>query len=281
MRVRSTDGVELRVHDLGGDGPDLLLAHGTGLHGLIWAPLAGSLPGFHLWSFDVRAHGDSTAPVGRALEWDGFADDVLAVVDAIGADRPFGVGHSMGAAALLRAEQLRPGTFRSLYCYEPVVVPGPPTRPAPVSNPMADAALRRRATFADHDEARRNYGAKPPLAGLHPESLEAYVTHGLALGADGAVTLKCRPEDEAEVFRLGAESDAWAHLGEVRCPVTLGVGDQTWPPASFVPAIAAALPDARVVSSPSLSHFGPFEDPAAFAASVGRAFAADDPAALS
>src|SRR4051794_16291876 len=169
MRGRSTDGGELRVHDLGGDGPDLLPAPGPGPHGLIWAPLAGSLTGFHLWSLDVRAHGDSTGPVGRALEWDGFADDVLAVVDAIGADRPFGVGHSMGGAALLRAEQLRPGTFRSLYCYEPVVVPAPPSGRAPAGNPMADAALRRRTTFADHDEARRNYRAKLPFASLHPD----------------------------------------------------------------------------------------------------------------
>ena len=280
MRVPSTDGVELEVHDLGGHGPDVLLTHGTGLHGMIWAPLVRHLPGFHLWAFDSRAHGDSTPPVDRPLDWDGFAEDVLAVVDALGLDRPFGAGHSKGATALLRAEQLRPGTFRALCCYEPVVVPVTTPLSTTGPNPMADAALRRRASFADHDEALRNYGAKEPLSRLHPDSLEAYVRHGLGVEADGSVTLKCRPEHEAEVFRLGGRSPAYAHLGEVRCPVTLAVGDQALPPASFVPAIAAALPDARVVSSPELSHFGPFEDPAGFARTVAAAFA-DDPAALS
>ena len=88
MRVSSTDGVELEVHDLGGDGPDLLLVHATGFHGRVWEPLAAHLDGFHRWSVDMRAHGDSTAPDDRPLEWDGFADDVLAVVDALGLDRP-------------------------------------------------------------------------------------------------------------------------------------------------------------------------------------------------
>jgi len=50
MRASSTDGVELEVHDLGGDGPDLLLVHATGFHGRVWEPLAGHLNGFHRWS---------------------------------------------------------------------------------------------------------------------------------------------------------------------------------------------------------------------------------------
>ena len=62
MRVPSTNGVEIKVHDLGGEGPPLVLAHATGFHGRVWEPLAAHLTGFHLWSIDMRAHGDSTAP---------------------------------------------------------------------------------------------------------------------------------------------------------------------------------------------------------------------------
>ena len=113
MRVRSSDGVHLKVHDLGGDGPPLLFAHATGFHGRVWEPLASHLPQFSKWSLDMRAHGDSTVPADRPLEWEGFADDVLAVIDALGLESPYGVGHSKGGAAMLRAEQRRPGTSTS------------------------------------------------------------------------------------------------------------------------------------------------------------------------
>ena len=80
------------------------------------------------------------------MEWDGFADDVLAVVDAWGVDDLVAVGHSKGGAALLLAEQRRPGTFAALFCYEPVVssAPGSACSPTTEDNPLAQGALRRR-----------------------------------------------------------------------------------------------------------------------------------------
>ena len=41
--VSSRDGVKVAVHDFGGDGPDLLLAHATGLHGRVWDPVVAHL----------------------------------------------------------------------------------------------------------------------------------------------------------------------------------------------------------------------------------------------
>lgn len=281
MRVRSTDGVELEVHDLGGDGPDLLLTHGTGLHGLVWEPFAHHLTGFHVWSLDARAHGDSTAPVGRPLEWDGFADDVLAVVDGLALDRPFGVGHSKGSTALLLAEERRPGTFRALYCYEPALapfdVPEGADRPP---NPMAESARRRRATFPSHRDAYENFAGKAPFSTLHPDALRAYVDHGLAPTADGTVALKCSPETEAEIYDRGTGHRAFHDLHLIPCPVTIALGDEELIPAAFGRAVAAAIADARVASFPDLGHFGPLQDPEAVARSVVEALT-PGPTALS
>ena len=47
----------------------------------------------------------------RAYEWDGFADDVLAVVDEIHPTPRLAAGHSLGGASILKAELARPGTF--------------------------------------------------------------------------------------------------------------------------------------------------------------------------
>jgi pimeloyl-ACP methyl ester carboxylesterase len=275
MRVDSTDGVELEVHDLGGDGPPLLLVHATGFHGLVWEPLASHLTGYRRWSIDMRAHGDSTAPLGRSLEWDGFADDVLAVVDALGLERPFAVGHSKGGAALLLAEQRRPGTFGSLYCWEPVVMPPEIAIGYQPDNPLSNGARRRRPTFASHDEAFENYAAKPPFSRLDAAALRAYVDHGFAMNDDGTVTLKCRPENEADVYAHGTAHQAFRSLDLVRCPVTIAVGVEDTVPAIFGRPISAALPAGHIESHPELGHFGPLENPQIVAASIRAAFALD------
>jgi pimeloyl-ACP methyl ester carboxylesterase len=272
MRVPSSDGVELTVHDLGGDGPPLLLAHATGFHGRVWEPLAAQLSGFHRWSVDLRAHGDSDAPDDRPLEWYGFADDILSVIDALQLERPFGVGHSKGAASLLLAEQARPGTFRALYLFEPVVVPSDFVTDRNPDNPLSNGARRRRDTFDSFDAAVDNYASKPPFNSLHPEVLRVYVDHGFAQNADGTVSLKCLPENEAEVYAHGMSHHAFASLHEVSCPVTIAVGREDSVPAVFGRPIAEALPHGTLASFPELAHFGPLEDPATIAASISSAF---------
>jgi pimeloyl-ACP methyl ester carboxylesterase len=266
----STDGVVVVVHDLGGDGPPLLLCHATGFHGRVWQPVADRLPHRHCFAPDLRGHGD-TPPGHGDLAWDGFADDVLAVVDVLGLANVLAVGHSKGGAALLLAEQARPGTFAGLYLYEPVVFP--PSTFVGADNPLAIGAARRRATFDSFDAAYENFAGKPPLDRLDPAVLRAYVEHGFRLQADGTVTLKCRPEVEAATFAMGARHGAFERLGEVRCPVTIArgaYGDER-SPANIAAALAEALPHGRLDEHPELGHFGPLEDPAAIAACIDAA----------
>jgi len=273
LHLESTDGVELNLHDLGGTGAPMLLCHATGFHGLVWRPLAVRLTGYRWWAPDLRGHGDSTPPDDGNFAWSGFADDVLAIVDELGLERPVGVGHSKGGAALLLAEQRRPGTFRALYCYEPVVAP-PDIFSGPAENPLAEGALRRRDTFRSRPEAYANYANKPPFDVLSPEALWAYVEHGFADLPDGTVTLKCRPSHEAQVYRMGAQHDAFDHLERITCPVALAHGSLAHiGPAAFVQHIARALPDGHELPFPHLGHFGPLEAPGEVAASVRSFFA--------
>ena len=88
-----------------------------------------------------------------------MADDVLAVQDALGLRGCLGCGHSLGGCALLLAEAKRPGSFRALYVYEPVVAPQatagqehPWDKPL---QPKVQAALNRRRTFPSREAVRR------------------------------------------------------------------------------------------------------------------------------
>jgi pimeloyl-ACP methyl ester carboxylesterase len=270
-RVPSTDGVSIALHDLGGDGPPLLLCHPTGFLGMTWAPLAAELAGVaHSWAPDLRGHGDSTAPASGDYDWTGMADDVLAVVDHLGLAGVRACGHSMGGGALLLAEHRRPGTFGGLWLFEPIALPPleGPARPAP----MAEAARKRRPAFPDRDTAYANFASKPPLDSMTPAALRAYVDHGLRDTPSGdAVELKCAPEVESAVFQAALRAPTFTVLPEIRCPVTVATGGDTFGPAQIAPTLVERLPNGTLERHPEVTHFGPMEDPAGMAASVRSA----------
>ncbi|MGH9113073.1 MAG: alpha/beta fold hydrolase [Acidimicrobiales bacterium] len=272
--VPSSDGVTLALHDLGGDGPPVILCHPTGFLGMIWAPVATHLAGVaHAWAPDLRGHGDSTSPPSMDFDWRGMADDVLAVVDHLGLSDVCAAGHSMGGAALVLSEQRRPGTFSRLYLYEPILFPRAEGLPGSGGrNPLAEAARRRRSWFPDRQAAYDNFAAKPPLATFAPESLRAYVDHGFRdIPGGDAVELRCTPEVEALVFEQAVGPTAFDRLGQVRAPVTVAVGGDGSGPALVAPLVADALPNGHLERYPHLSHFGPMEDPAAVAAAIAAA----------
>jgi pimeloyl-ACP methyl ester carboxylesterase len=173
----------------------------------------------------------------------------------------------MGGAALVLAAVRRPDAFRSLWLYEPAILPaeGPPDG----DNLMSEGAARRRDRFDSLDQAYDNYRSKAPLDQLHPDALRAYVDGGFAPEPDGSVLLRCRPSIEAEVFRQATASGAWAAVAALTIPAAVVVGrPEELGPGAFAPAIAAGLPQGTLVERPRLGHFGPLQDPAAMAEDV-------------
>ena len=271
----STGGVRVAAYDFGGDGPPILFAHATGFHAHVWTPLIGHLRDhFHCYAFDSRAHGDAITPPEADFAWAGLGDDALAALDGLGLERPFGVGHSAGGAALLLAEADRGGTFRALYCYEPVVPPTDVPLPAG-DNPLAIGALKRRAVFPSTDAAYEQYSSRGPFTVLRPDTLRAYVDHGFAPTSDGegGVRLKCKPEDESRMYQKSLAHDAFSKFPTIACPVTVAYGSETDAIGErLVAAQAERLPQAHAEELPGLGHFGPLQDPAAVAESIIRAF---------
>ena len=269
----TSDGLEIAVHDHGGVGRPALLCHATGLHAAVWEPLGAHLGDrLRRWALDFRAHGASTVPPGTDLGWAGMGDDVLAALDglALPPGAVLGVGHSMGGAALLLAEQARPGTFAGLWLYEPIAPPPGALSAAAGGNRLAEGALRRRASFPSREAALANYAGKPPLDVARADALHAYVRHGFVDADDGTVHLACRPEDESRTFEGGGLHHAFDRLGEVACPSVVVTGGEAFGPAAFAPEIAACLPRGALEVHPHLGHFGPLEAPAELASSVLR-----------
>ena len=273
------DGLDIAVYDFGGSGDDLLLVHATGFCAEVFGPLARALaPDHHCWGLDLRAHGQSGRPPDGNFAWSRFAVDVLSAIDHLGLERPLAFGHSCGGAALLLAEEARPGTFAALYCFEPVVMDEAGGQGTYQGNPLSAGARRRRETFPSAEDAFVNFSAKPPFAGLDPEVLELYVEAGFERippddGGDGrAIRLRCRRDDEAEIYAHGASHGAFGHLKEIRCHVTLSCGEETDAfGLPFIEADAAQLSRSTVEVVPDVGHFGPLENPGLVATLVHQA----------
>lgn len=265
-RVAGAGGVEIATWDLGGEGAPLLAVHATGFHARTWLPLAPVLGrDRHVWALDLRGHGRSGhSPSGEYRDWDLFATDLLAVVDALGlADAPgglAGVGHSLGGAVLLLAEQRRPGIFDSLYCYEPIVIP--PSERAPAGGvDLSRVARKRRARFPSLEAAAANYRAKPPFAAFCADALDAYVAHAFVPAPGGGVELACRPEEEASVYEGALASTCWEALRSVTSAVTVAAGGDGGAAAAHVEQVVDRLPAGRLERYDDLGHFGPMQDP--------------------
>ena len=262
--VDVTGGAPVAFYDLGGSGPPLLLVHATGFCAAVLAPMAARLTGrFRCLAVDLRAHGATGRPPGGDFAWTGFAEDLLAVVDALGLAGAGGFGHSCGGASLLLAEEARPGTFAGLYCYEPVVYPGDvPLTAGLEANPLAAGALRRRERFAGRAEALANFSAKAPFDELDPAVLAAYVDNGFEPDPAGGIRLRCPREDEAQVYAHALAHDAYARLHRVRCPVTFACGEATdaFGP-DFLSLFTARVARAEQRVLAGVGHFGPLERP--------------------
>ena len=260
-------GLTLAVHEWGGKGTPVLLAHPTGFHGVVWQPVAERLvsAGRRVWSFDFRGHGDSDPSPDGEYSWDGFADDAGAVLDHLelrGEPSLLVAGHSKGAASLLTVAIRDPGALPRIWAFEPIVFPPEALAALDANNPMSAAARKRRAVWDTRAEAIASYGARPPLRSLHPDALAAYVDYGMRDRADGTVELKCRPQDEANIYMMGVANGIFGRLGEIRPPVVVGCGGDS---RSISPELGARIvdeiPNASLEVWDGRGHFGPIEDP--------------------
>lgn len=269
MRVPSTDGVQIAVHDLGGTGTPLLISHATGFHGRCYIPLADALASsFHSTAFDYRGHGDTRRPAGD-IDWERYGDDAVAMatwlVERTGAPID-AFGHSMGGGCLLMAAHRAPQLFRRLVVFEPIVFPPGGVGDTPTGegfeSPMVVGARRRRTTFASYDAAIANFAGKPPLNAFTPQALEAYVRYGFAESVDGEVHLKCSPETEAGTFATGGRHQTWEHLPTIETEVLVVAGVlQPLQPSMVAKPISERLPNGRYVQRDDLDHFGPMTHP--------------------
>ncbi|HET8656223.1 MAG TPA: alpha/beta fold hydrolase [Longimicrobiaceae bacterium] len=234
----------------------MLLVHGYPLSGRLWDPVVERLrPEYRLIVPDLRGMGRSE--VGDPVPLERYADDMVAVLDAVGVREPaVVVGLSMGGYIVLDLYRRHRGRVRAMVLAD--------TRAAP-DTPEA-AAARRRSSQRAIDE-----GA-PAVVGGMAEDL-------LAPGADAALREEWRgimtatpPRGIASALTAMADRpDSRPLLPRIACPVLVIVGaEDTLTPPGQARRMAESIRGARLAVIPGAGHLTPVERPAEFALALRR-----------
>ncbi len=254
-------GLALSYHDDGGGLPPVVFQHGLGGSE---AQAAETFPvdaGVRRVTLECRGHGGSDPDPAHRYSIAAFADDVLALCDALRVDRFVAGGISMGAAVALRIAARHPERVRGLVLVRPAFLfdPAPPNmRPNALvadflaSDPPGVAKDRFMAT----DCARR-------LAREAPDNL-ASLAGFLDRGSSPAL---------AELLRRIASDDPGVsreEAGALRVPA-LVVGNEVdhVHPLGTARELAATIPGDRLARVTPKAH-----DRAAHLAEVGAAIRA-------
>jgi pimeloyl-ACP methyl ester carboxylesterase len=239
LEVHSHDGTILGVERLG-DGPPLLAVHGSTADRSRWAAVRDALSRqFMLYLLDRRGRGTSTRETLAPYSLRREAEDVMAVIDAIGEPVRY-LGHSYGALIGIEVLPLTDQIASALLYEPPFDVDGQEVCPASFRHRFAEMLA----------------------AGQREEALELFFRDVISVDPTPLKRLPIWQARLAAAHTLEREGDAVAtyvpnqtQLATVRVPVTMLLGLASPQPLQMATRLAAAsIPDAHLIEVPDQGH---------------------------
>jgi len=253
----------LRWHlQVKGEGPCLLLVHGTGAATHSWRRLLPLLAErFEVLAPDLPGHGFTTTPPHHQLSLKGMAMALAALLQRLDKAPALVVGHSAGAAILARLCLDGLISPRALISLNGALLPlrGMPGHFfAPAAKLMAATPLVPRL-FAWHAATPGRVERLVESTGstLDQEGIELYRRLVASPGHVGAALAMMANWDLKPLER---------DLPRLQTPLYLVVGENDWTvPPSEGQRVLQRLPQAQVISLPRLGHLAHEERPAQIA----------------
>ncbi|MDQ5856799.1 MAG: alpha/beta hydrolase [Acidobacteriota bacterium] len=242
-----------------GKGPAIVLVHGFPLDGAMWSGVARALSSrFHVFKPDLPGRGNSEAPAPTSVEAHvDFLESILGQIEG-----PVGLaGFSFGGYVALALMKRRPEKVRALALVD--------TR----ASADDDAGRAKR----DETIAAVRANGVAPLVESMPAKLLSPESMGRADLVERVRRIISRQKPEtvaADLTAMRDRPDSNDFLREISVPTLVVVGerDLLTPPADSE-AMAAAIPEARLVVIPGAGHLTPMERPKAVAEPLGDFFA--------
>lgn len=246
---------------------DVLFLHANGFNAMTYRQIFEPLgAGLRILAIDQRGHGCSELaadPEGHS--WQRYADDLLALLEALGETPRVMAGHSMGGSAILLALPRMPAeTAPGIVLFDPVLrLPeDAPDDATMAESPLVRGAKRRNALFASRAAALASYRGRGAFKTWPDAMIEDYLVDGLRTAADGQLTLSCAPAWEAANFITSYQQSPLPALSQPRAAIrilraghestcAIGPDSEAWRGQSRV----------RVETAPGTTHFLPMERP--------------------
>ena len=260
------DAAGLRWHvQIMGEGPVALLAHGTGAATHSWAELMPLLAEhFTVVAMDLPGHGFTAQPPAARMSLPGMAKSLGGLLEALGKQPALGIGHSAGAAILIRM------------CLDGIIVPGglvslngalwpPRGAAAPLFAPLARLFARNPLVpmiFSWHAADPKVVDRLLAGTGSRIDGRGA-AFYGRMAKRSGHAQAALTMMAQWDLAPLAAE------LATLRPPLLLlnGANDRTIPPADAA-RVRDVLPDVQLASLPGLGHLAHEEQPETCAALI-------------
>lgn len=246
------NGIRLHYIDHPGPGPDLLVIPGITSPAITWGFVAERLAATNrVIVLDNRGRGLSESAPGLGHSTGDYAGDGLAVIDALGLERPIVLGHSMGARIAARMAAMAPGAMAKLVLAEPPTS-GPGRRPYPSPIEPYLGAIEAASAGATLEEFR--------------EFAPTWSDEHLALRLEWLPT--CSVDAVKASHRSFHTEDFFADLPKIACPTLLVIGARAQVITdSDADEITGLIGDLRVVRLDT-GHMLPWDDLEAFVDAV-------------
>jgi pimeloyl-ACP methyl ester carboxylesterase len=237
-----------------GNGPPLVLVHGTTADHTRWGPVLPALGArFTVYACDRRGSGASGDGPSYAMERE--FDDVAAVVDGIGGPVDL-LGHSYGALCSLEAAT-RAKNLRRLVLYEPPIPAG-----VPITPPGVIDRLQALLDVGDREGVVRTFMLEVPrVSPAQLDRMRSLPAWQARVAPAGTIPRELRANDQ---YTFAPE-----RFRDIKVPVLLLLGGDS-PPffrAAFE-RVQAAIPSAQLVVLPGQQHVAIDTAPDLFARDV-------------
>lgn len=257
--------------------PVLVLLHGGADHAHSWDELAATLsPRWRVIAPDLRGHGDSDWSPDAAYSILDYVTDLKMLWSHCQLQQATIVAHSMGGKIALHFAAAYPEAILKLIAIEGVDMLPPslaPLHERPAAKRLRywiDERIATNARQARHypsleDALKRMISAHPQL----PADVARHLTiHGTRRNDDGSLSWKFDNHIRA-VSAVDFRGREYADmLGEIRCPVLLVNGKDSWVPD---PVATGRIDDFRAAQAVTLAgagHWVQHDQPAAFLAAL-------------
>jgi YbgC/YbaW family acyl-CoA thioester hydrolase len=251
IRVPAGD-VELAV-DVRGEGVPVLFVHGFPFDRTMWRHQLATLSRVRRIAPDFRGVGDSGAPpAADGYSLTRYADDLVAVLDALGVRQAVLCGLSMGGYVIFEVLRQHPERVRAMILAD--------------TRPQADSADAKRGR-EELTQVAEQQGQDAVIERLLPRLL-ASATQATQPEVAGQVREMARrwsvPGLVGALRVLRDRPDSTETLREVRVPTLVLVGsDDEIAPPDTARAMSQLIPEAQFHVVPTAGHISPLEQPLA------------------